>query len=317
MCKFSVIIPVYNMEKYLSECVESVLSQNFKDFEIILVDDGSTDSSKEICDQYSDKYSFVYTIHQKNQGLSEARNTGIRMAKGNYLLFLDSDDFIKKNGLEILNKIVNENDPDIIINNYYYFDEESNDTHYNMWNVPNEWKCSGEVLMACTPKNHIVLMGCCVVIKHKYLMKIKLDFYPGIKHEDELWIDQAIIQSEKIVFNQEPYYYYRIGRPGSITKEADPKKLFDKLFIIDELIKFAQSQMGINQIAIEQRCAKILTGTIQELDKYRGTRDYASVSKEIRKRLDILKLGGEPRYTILYVLCFIFGDKMISKLWNR
>ena len=89
----SLIIPVYNVEKYLKNCVDSVIKQNYEDMEIILVDDGSKDNSPRICDEYSEKYDFINVIHQKNGGASVARNTGIDAATGKYLMFIDSDDW--------------------------------------------------------------------------------------------------------------------------------------------------------------------------------------------------------------------------------
>lgn len=92
--KISVIVPVYNVEKYLSRCIDSIISQTFSDFELILVDDGSTDSSGKICDEYGKKDGRVKVIHKRNGGLSSARNCGLENAKGNYICFVDSDDWI-------------------------------------------------------------------------------------------------------------------------------------------------------------------------------------------------------------------------------
>ncbi|WP_240640583.1 glycosyltransferase family 2 protein [Neisseria meningitidis] len=90
---FSIIVPIYNVEKYLRCCVDSVLAENFADYEMILVDDGSPDGCGKICDEYTGKYPHIKVIHQENGGLSDARNAGIRAAKGDYLIFLDSDDY--------------------------------------------------------------------------------------------------------------------------------------------------------------------------------------------------------------------------------
>lgn len=303
------------MEKYLSECINSVMNQTLRDFEIILVDDGSTDSSGEICDQYSGKYNFIHTIHQKNQGLSEARNTGIRMAQGNYLVFLDSDDFIKENGLAILSNVINEKEPDVVINNYYSVKDDG-ELYSSQWNVPKKWNCSGEVLIECSSKNKIVLMACCIVVKRQYLERFALMFYPGIKHEDELWIPQVIISSENIVFNEKPYYCYRVGRIGSITQKLDPQKIFDKLFVVDQLVDISQNQKGLNRYALEERCAKIVTGTIRELNRYCSVDSYKLLSKEVQKRLHILKGAKGFKYKVLFLLCVVFGAKNVSVIWN-
>lgn len=116
----SVIIPVYNVEEYLRECVDSVLNQTYGNFEIILVNDGSTDSSGEICDEYVEKDSRVTVIHQKNGGPSITRNTGIENANGKYIYFLDSDDYIENNALELLVNTAEANDADLV-----FFDARS------------------------------------------------------------------------------------------------------------------------------------------------------------------------------------------------
>ena len=110
----SVIIPVYNVEEYLRECIDSVLNQTFSDFEVILVNDGSTDSSGEICDEYVEKDERVTVIHQKNGGLSVARNIGLSEANGKYVYFLDSDDYISENALATLLNIAENDSSDIV-----------------------------------------------------------------------------------------------------------------------------------------------------------------------------------------------------------
>ena len=102
MYKLSIIIPVYNIENYLERCINSIIAQNINECEIILVDDGSTDTSSNICDFYSKQYDYIHTIHQINQGLSCARNTGIKNAKGDYIWFIDGDDYIENNALRII-----------------------------------------------------------------------------------------------------------------------------------------------------------------------------------------------------------------------
>ena len=114
---FSLILPVYNVDKYLDGCMQSVLAQDFKDYEVILVDDGSTDHSPAICDAYAEKYAFVRAIHKPNGGLSSARNAGLGAAQGRYVWFVDSDDRIEHGALAILAKAC-ENDPDIVKFNY-------------------------------------------------------------------------------------------------------------------------------------------------------------------------------------------------------
>ena len=106
--EFSVIIPVYNVKDYLHACIDSILEQSYKNFEIILVDDGSTDGSETICDEYSKKYNNIYVYHKQNGGQSSARNIGVEHANGTYFIFVDSDDFIATNTLEMFKERIDQ-----------------------------------------------------------------------------------------------------------------------------------------------------------------------------------------------------------------
>ena len=114
---FSIIVPIYNVERYLEQCIESVLMQNYQNYELILVDDGSPDNSIDICTKYAKQYSNIVFIHKINGGVSDARNAGIQIARGEYLMFLDSDDYWEETTiLSDLQKIITENNPDVIFN---------------------------------------------------------------------------------------------------------------------------------------------------------------------------------------------------------
>ena len=131
MEKISVIIPVYNVEKFIEQSIKSVLNQTYKNLEIILVDDGSTDSSGSICDEYSKKDKRIKVIHQDNKGLSGARNSGLDIATGKYIMFLDSDDYFENNSCEILYSEIEKKQADYVIGNYIH-------TKYNgeKWKEP-------------------------------------------------------------------------------------------------------------------------------------------------------------------------------------
>lgn len=113
--EISIIIPVYNVEKFLKKCIDSVVNQTYRNFEVILIDDGSIDLSGEICDEYAEKYSYIKVFHKKNGGQAAARNYGVTLAKGKYVTFIDSDDFVEKNYLEVLIDIVTENHVDMAV----------------------------------------------------------------------------------------------------------------------------------------------------------------------------------------------------------
>ena len=124
----SIIIPVYNVERYLPVCLESIVQQFMDDYEVILVDDGSTDSSGAICNEYADRHPQFHVIHQQNQGISAARNAGVVESKGKYLLFLDSDDFLVPNSLSKLLELANKNNLDVLGFNLIYVAENCNES---------------------------------------------------------------------------------------------------------------------------------------------------------------------------------------------
>lgn len=126
MPEISIIVPVYNTERFVSKCIESILGQTFEDFELILIDDGSTDQSGDICDKYATKDSRVKVIHQKNTGVSAARNRGLDVAQGNYLYFVDSDDYLESNALEIIYPYFFDSDIDMVCFGFQYRDENYN-----------------------------------------------------------------------------------------------------------------------------------------------------------------------------------------------
>ena len=119
MSKISIIVPIYNAEKTLEKCIESILKQTFKNFELILVNDGSTDKSLVICNRYSNKDKRIRIIDKKNEGTIPTRKRGIKESKSEYVTFIDADDWIRKDTLEIINLEINKNNPDVIVFNYY------------------------------------------------------------------------------------------------------------------------------------------------------------------------------------------------------
>lgn len=132
----SVVVPVFNTEKYLSSCLDSIRNQQFTDFEVILVDDGSTDGSSIICDRYAEIDERVTVYHRKNSGVSAARNYGISRATGDYITFIDSDDYIFPGYLKEIEKILNESNPDVIVTSGYYWGNEMNNKVVNL-NIPH------------------------------------------------------------------------------------------------------------------------------------------------------------------------------------
>ena len=234
---FSIVIPVYNVAPYLGECIDSVLAQEFTDYEIILVDDGSTDNSPNICDEYAETHTQIKVIHKTNGGLSDARNFAVKEAQGDYLMFLDSDDFWNgKNILFEIYNIIKENNPDLIIHELSSF--------YNLEKIiPRKFKNEGIQKFSLDFKNDLKELvnndiyyatACNKIIKTSIIKENNIEFSKGKLHEDVAWCADIIPYVSSYSLYKKPFYYYRKEREGSLTVQIKPKNIIDLIDIISE-----------------------------------------------------------------------------------
>ena len=233
--KISVIVPVYNVEQYLEECIESLINQTMQDIEIILIDDGSSDNCGLICDCFEKKYSNITAIHQKNGGLSYARNQGLSIAKGEYISFIDSDDFINVRMLEVLYNACITNHTKMSACNYFYI--KDNNVQYET-ETNKVFKLSSVELMKniFSPGNGIGVFAW-NKLYHRSLLEEK-PFPEGKLYEDMGSIYKMIFAAEYISFVDSGLYYYRKFRKGAITTYAYSEKEFDRIGFIDEMTEF-------------------------------------------------------------------------------
>ena len=222
MPEISVIVPVYNVEKYLPRCLDSLTGQTFTDIEIICIDDGSPDNCGRILDGYAAKDSRIKVIHQKNGGLSDARNSGLAVASGKYISFVDSDDFVNPEFLEKLHDAAEMNQADIAVGSIIR--KRSHSEKYRVHYTDE--KCVEtlpEKIAVCgVPK-------CCYVWNKLYRREV-LDgrkFTKGVYFEDVMWLPGILKNSGKLVTVPGVYYYYWVN-PSSIVKQTSPKKLADR-----------------------------------------------------------------------------------------
>ena len=215
MPKFSIIIPVYNVEEYIEQCLESIEKQTYHDYEVIIVNDGTKDKSMEIAKKYPYKI-----INQKNQGLSVARNTGVKHATGDYILFLDSDDYLEEKTLSnIANSL--KNNPDVVRFQIKEVYEDGKEIKYKESSFAGK---NGEQAFAEIVTYHFIENAWCYAIKKDYYIKEKFSFSPGTIHED-FGIVPLIIRKAGIV-NSISYigYNYR-QRKGSIMNQKNYDKI--------------------------------------------------------------------------------------------
>lgn len=233
--KISFVIPVYKVEQYIEQCVDSVLNQTYKDIEVVLVDDGSPDNCPKICDEYAIKDNRIKVVHKPNGGLSDARNAGLKVASGDYVIFMDSDDFwTSNNHLEQLIEIVKINpDCDFVGFNCSYF--YPNTDSYVQW-VPYfediEKPSSGNDAMSALVRSGTFPMSACMkIIKREFLINNKLFFEKGILAEDIPWFINVLEKCKKCMFTNQYIYAYRQNVSGSITNSGGERS-FNNLFTI-------------------------------------------------------------------------------------
>lgn len=231
--KVSVIIPVYNVEKYIRQCLESVINQTLKDIEIIIINDGTRDNSMEIVEEYiSDER--IKIINKKNGGLSSARNTGILVAQGKYICFIDSDDFIEKSMIEELYNIIEEKNFDVVDSDIFLYD---NKTHEIKERKNKEYLKIEKGLILWERYNVEVWNK---IYRKSFLLDNNIFFEEGIIHEDDLFSIKILSSTNKIGHINKSFYYYRINRSGSIMTDINLEKQLYSLRIIVKRIKELQ-----------------------------------------------------------------------------
>lgn len=240
--KISVIIPVYNVEKYIHECIDSVINQTYTNLEIILVDDGSTDSCASICDAYAKKDSRIRVIHKENGGLSDARNAGLEIATGKYIGYVDSDDYIAPDMYECLLKACEENDAEIAICRFHIFiDKVQTDGNIIKGNKIYNSK---EILSAYIDENGEELITPSAWSKLYQRECIKgLQFPKGKLCEDIVYTTKAFYNAKKISYVDRELYFYR-NRPGSIMTEKSviSRRIREEIEQYEERIIFLKDQ---------------------------------------------------------------------------
>ena len=234
----SVIIPIFKVENYLKPCVDSVLSQSYKNLEIILVDDGSPDSCPQICDDYKSVDKRIVVIHKKNGGLSDARNVGLSSATGDYVLFLDSDDLWTENCAvsRLVDVLVQNPDSDLVFFQKYSFVDGTTPVTpkvYSHLDCRLNGSSKIEMLLSLQRRANYLTSAYTKLIRKSLLIDDNIQFEKGLLSEDFDWSIDLYLKASKVVFSDEIFYAYRM-RSGSITKTVGIKHLNDLLWVVEK-----------------------------------------------------------------------------------
>ena len=256
MTDISIIVPIYNAEKYLSKCINSLINQTKKEIEIILINDGSTDRSEEIINNYRDER--IKYFKNENQGIGKTRNFGVEKATGKYLMFVDSDDYLKEDACEILFKKAEKEKLDLVICNYYKVDEETDKKEIiEIKEFKNtKLKDNKELLL------NVNLAPWNKLYKRDLIKKNKIKFVENLKYEDAPFVVETMDKAKRIGQVTEALNYYVIHKNSETT--IRDRKVFDIIKIVNIIRKYFSNRKAFTEI-INKLSVRILTNyTIQQ-----------------------------------------------------
>lgn len=293
--KVSIIVPVYNVEKYLEKCLKSLISQSYKNIEIILIDDGSKDNSGRICDEYKRKDSRIKVIHKENAGVSEARNSGLQKAIGKYICFVDADDFVMNDYVEYMYELIVKNSSEIAICTKIFSNFDENQT-------------SDEAIEALDGENAVIRIlnyripiGVYSKIFKKDLIKDnKIRFFKDIYMGEGFNFNVTCFQrAKKVVISNHKVYYYRRDNSTSATTKFSIKKCENSLYAMkvmhDNLIIRTEHVINSWKYALWRTYSDAFDyiylgdGKKDNLDKFKEYKKYIKTNYKTYKKVDISK----------------------------
>lgn len=283
----SVIVPIYMVEKYLNKCVDSIINQTYKNLEIILVDDGSKDNCGNICEEYKKKDERIIVIHKQNGGLSSARNVGIEKSNGNFITFIDSDDYISKDYIEYLYNGLKKYNLDIIITNLKKVYGKNNDTKQ----VNIDKADDINIIDSLTALEYLIYqkkIDCSAtgkLFKREIIKDIR--FPEGKIYEDMGTIYKFIMEAKNIGYTNTKKYYY-LQREDSILGEKFSEKNLDIFDILNDMNDYIIEKYPHLENAMKSRLISANFYILRIIDKYEYKNDYIKLKQNIKKYRNIV-----------------------------
>ena len=306
----SVIVPVYNVEKYIGECLESLANQTYKDLQIIIVNDGSTDRSMSIINQYLNKFSNIEIITQRNMGVAEARNNGLKKANGEYTLFIDPDDFMDKRMIEVMCNSANENDSDVVLCGYYLYYSGKNLKIKNEHKLDSNKVYDSNYILDKMLKHEIQGQLWNKLFKTEFLIANNFNLEKGRAIEDVFPVFKLISKANKITYINELLYYYRQNE-SSIIHVKSVKIMDDYYYAMSNILKYVEE----NNIPSNSNSIKIfkVTGLLVLLKRYQriyGNKIYTDFKDEIYYKFNLNLID------IVFLRNFKLSYKIKLILWK-
>lgn len=308
--EISIIVPVYNVKNLLERCVDSILDQSFKDFEVLLIDDGSTDGSSLLCDILSEKDSRITVYHKENGGLSDARNYGLQYAKGDFYVFIDSDDLIHEDFCKTLVTAQKKYNADIVsvdVQEFHFYDEVDL-LRSGLDSTAVRWYSGKQILLQYfMPQNKdYIYHGLCMKLYSKRMFN-DLKFEKNRLHED-LYITYKLLEKCNLFVKiNVPYYYYYRNNTNSITQNYTEKNLIDEHDALLEILKYFDSDNDIKNGLYYF----VVNHSLYLLERL----VCLPPSKELQKRKNMLKHWVKSNINECISISFFKGRLYIIKLY--
>lgn len=315
MSKVSIVVPIYKVEKYLQRCLDSIISQTYKNLEVILVDDESPDNSGQICEEYAAKFPYIKVIHQKNKGLSGARNSGTKVATGDYVTYIDADDFVTSEYVEYLMNLIELYDADVSIASFVYqYDnkplKECRKTGYS--------ECLSPV-QALRRMNYNQGMSVTAWAKmYKRELVLRYPYPVGRLYEDTATTYKIIGDCRKVAYGNRQIYYW-IQRTDSIMHSKFSEKQYDGVLSASEQLEYVRQRYPEAESAAKYRyaakCVELLTLSFQNgvgHREFKRLRKYAApftktvindpnAKQTLKLRLLSMRIGYYPARVIFWI----------------
>lgn len=316
--KFSIIVPVYNVEKYLRKCIDSILQQEYTEFEVILVDDGSSDRSGQICDEYAAVCEKVNVLHKKNGGLSSARNAGIDKAKGEYLIFIDSDDWIVKGSLNAFSLILERcSKPDILVTRWIesYADKDEV-VDGGMTEFIKKGFDRQRALEWILNISDVTWPAQLKIVSSAFIKKYDLRFWEGKLHEDMDWTSRLCYAAETFAACDLAWYYHRNERSDSIMNSIRGKNIEHIITIAAWHYDFVKKRdNAVNRMILERILRSVYSGI--NLVRRCSDTDIKKVADCMEMNSRIFTITPEFKYKVFVFIMHIIGAKRTLKMMKR
>lgn len=314
----SIVIPAYNVENYLSECLDSIVKQDNGRIEVILVNDGSTDATWNICCLYDEKFSYIKAFNKSNTGLSDTRNFGIEKAQGSYVSFLDSDDYLADGAIEKLFEKIDSENSDAIISLYLNFYDSTGETTECGYHLDGKKisELTGENLLKYLVTGRVYdWYAWLMTVRKDFLISNSLYFEKNVNFEDARWTPVVLYKGRKVSYLDAPYCVYRRNRVGSITATFSMKNFLSKIRVFNFIEEFSSENHFTDSVkeALFANMSNLYVSALfdtwslkkQERKKYLN---------ELKKYKFILSKSARTYHHILNAMWNVLGVTIVSYL---